>query len=192
MEHFVVAIGASAGGIDALRMLLPKFKRGLPLAILVVVHLPSDGPNLIPELFQDECEFTIKEADSGEPIEAGHIYIAPPDYHLSGEARGTLSLSNEAPVNFSRPSIDIMMESVARAFAEKSIGVLLTGANEDGALGMKEIQRCGGKTFVQDPEEAEYPTMPLSCLELIRPYRVLKVKDMAHAIQEQISGVSYE
>lgn len=174
----LVTIGASAGGISAFHEILPAF-RGKKVAVLVVLHLPPAGPNLIPSLFQDSCEFKIKEAESGESIEPGKIYIAPPGYHLSAEPNGTLSLSNEEEVNFSRPSIDILFESVAFAYKKTSMGILLTGANHDGSRGLNLIRDCGGITVVQDPKSAEYPVMPQSAIALFRPDFVLNLAEIA-------------
>jgi two-component system chemotaxis response regulator CheB len=136
----------------------------------------------LPSLYQDICDFTIKEAEPGEPMLPETIYIAPPDYHLAAEKNGTLSLSAEAAVNFSRPSIDITLESMAQAYGTESLGILLTGANHDGALGMMSIHDHGGITVVQDPKFCEYPTMPESCLSKFKPDYVLKLDEISNSI----------
>lgn len=181
-EITLVAIGTSAGGVAVLHHILPAFT-GKRLAVVVVIHLPPTGPNLIPSLYAEECGFRLKEAESGEPIVPGTIYIAPPDYHLSVEPQGTLSLSNEEEFNFSRPSIDILFDSVAFAYKSKAMGLLLTGANNDGAEGLKTIARLGGMTIVQDPSDAEYPTMPQSALELNTPDGILSVEEIKQLIR---------
>ncbi len=178
----IVAIGASAGGITALHKILPAFT-SKKIAVLVVIHLPPEGPNLIPSLFGPECSFKVKEAESGETIEGGTIYIAPPDYHLSAEPTGTLSLSNEEEVNFSRPAIDVLFESVAFAYKKSAMGILLTGANHDGAKGLKTISRMGGKTVVQSPDDAEYPVMPESAMKIMKPDGIFGLQDMAAFIR---------
>jgi two-component system chemotaxis response regulator CheB len=167
-----VVIGTSAGGIDALKTILPVFKRPSSCSVLVVIHLPPRGPNLIPTLFQDLTDFKIKEAESGEKAEPETIYIAAPNYHLSLEPNGTLSLSNEEHVHFSRPSIDILFDSAAHSMGNKVLGVLMTGANSDGASGLVKIKKFGGISVVQKPESAEYPVMPESALKLMKPDHV--------------------
>lgn len=173
-----VVIGTSAGGVDALKIILPCFKRPSPLAVVIVIHLPPSGPNLIPSLFEGICDFNIKEAESGEALQAETIYIAAPDYHLSVESNHTLSLSTELPVNFSRPAIDILFESAAYAFKENVLGILLTGANSDGAKGLFQIHKEGGKTVIQNPATADYPVMPQSPLEYFRPDFTVDLKDI--------------
>lgn len=164
-----VVLGASAGGLDALKALLPPFKRPSALSVLIVIHLPPEGPNLIPSLFKDLSDFAIKEAESGEKALPETIYVAAPDYHLSLEPNGNISLTNEAPVNFSRPSIDLLFESAAYSLGPKVLGILLTGANHDGANGLSMIKKLGGVTIIQDPQEADYPAMPASALKIMEP-----------------------
>lgn len=190
MSIKVVSIGASAGGVEGLKRVLSGFKRPSALSVLVVLHFPPEGPNLLPEIYKELCDFDIKEAESGEQMLPETIYIAPPDYHLSAEENGTLSLSTESPVNFSRPSIDVLMESVAYSFGEHSLGVLLTGANHDGADGMSRIHKQGGTTIVQDPQEAEYPAMPSSALKLFKPDMVLKLTQI-NEMMTTLSGVRH-
>lgn len=188
MRPRIIAIGASAGGVEALKNILSGLTKPSKAALLIVLHFPPEGPNLLPEIYRDICAFEIKEAESGEKILPEMVYIAPPDYHLSAEEDGTLSLSSEGVVNFSRPSIDVLMDSVAVSFRSKGVGVLLTGANHDGALGMKRIHQMGGKTIVQDPFDAEYPAMPNSAIELFEPDMVLPINKIREMIT-LISGV---
>ncbi len=182
-NRFVV-VGASAGGVDALKYVLPSFKTPSDYAVMVVLHLPAKGPNLIPSLFESICDFKIKEAESGELCEAQTIYIAPPDYHLSLERDATLSLSNEPALNFSRPSIDVLFESAAFSQQDKITGVLLTGANQDGAKGIALIHKEGGTTLVQDPKSAEYPAMPQAALEIIKPTHILNLDQLKNFLSE--------
>jgi two-component system chemotaxis response regulator CheB len=178
-----VGIGTSAGGVDALKILLPSFKKPSTLSVVVVLHLPPEGPNLIPSLFQDLCEFRLKEAEPGEPLESETIYIATPNYHLSVESDGSCSLSNESPVNFSRPSIDVLFESLGYAQKEKVLGILMTGANGDGAKGLHLISRFGGRTLVQNPMTAEYPMMPESALDIMKPDAIFDLRDAPEFIK---------
>lgn len=190
MDLEVICIGASAGGISALQYLLRNLKTPSEIAIIIVTHLPADNKSLLIEVLQDQCSFTVKEAESGESLKKETVYIAPPDYHLNIEKDYTLSLSSEEKVNFSRPSIDILMESAAHALHSKAIAILLTGANNDGAKGMKEVHIQGGKTIIQDPAEAEFPTMPNSCLELFSPDKIATLKSISNMI-ESFRGHNY-
>jgi two-component system chemotaxis response regulator CheB len=178
----VVVIGASAGGVSALHQILPAFKNR-KIAVIVVLHMPPEGPNVLPELYANKSSFRIKEAESGESMVPGTIYFPPPDYHLSAEGNGTLSLSNERQINFSRPSIDVLFESVAFAYKAKALAILLTGANNDGAEGIKTISKFGGVTIVQDPLEAEFPLMPQSALERMTPNHILTIQDIVRFIE---------
>lgn len=178
----MIVIGTSAGGVDALMKLLPCFKKPSNLSAAIVIHLPSKGENLIPNLVAPECDFLVKEALSGETVERETIYIATPDYHLCLEPNKTLSLSNEPLVNFSRPSIDILFDSAAYAYQKNVLGILLTGSNHDGALGLKTIQEQGGLTLVQNPQGLEFPAMPKAALDLIRPDYVMTLDEISTLI----------
>lgn len=182
VEYFV--IGTSAGGLDVLNAVLPAFKKTGKFKVFVVIHLPPTGPNLIPSLLNEKCELIVKEAEPGEEIEADTIYISPPDYHLCLEPNKILSLSAEEPVNFSRPSIDILFESAAYAFGKKVMGLLFTGANEDGARGLKKILDAQGFTVVQKPEDAEYDVMPRAALELMNPDYTMSVQEVSSFISD--------
>ena len=187
----VVVIGTSAGGIDALKRILPSFQDSKNLSVAVVIHLPARGPNLIPELFKEICSFKVKEAESGESLQKGYIYFSPADYHLSLESNETLSLSSEEPLNFSRPSIDILFDSAAYSFGSKALGILLTGANNDGTTGLIKIQQWGGICLIQDPSEAEYPTMPASANKSMSANAIMNLKEIKTFLEE-LSRSSYE
>jgi two-component system chemotaxis response regulator CheB len=155
-----VAIGASAGGVQALSKLLPTLPAGYPLPVLIVVHVPPDRDNALVPLFRDKCRVEVKEAEDKEQTRPGVIYFAPADYHLLVEADGTLALSSDELVNFSRPSIDVLLETAADAFGPALAGVVLTGANEDGALGLRAVGAAGGFAIVEDPASAYASAMP--------------------------------
>lgn len=180
----MIVIGTSAGGVDALMKLLPCFKKPSSISAAIVIHLPSKGHNLIPNLVAPECDFSVTEAFAGGPIEKETIYIAPPDYHLCLEPNKTLSLSTEALVNFSRPSIDILFDSAAYAYQKNVLGILLTGSNHDGAQGLKTIQEQGGLTIVQDPHDLEFPAMPKAALDLIKPDYIMTLEEISNLISE--------
>lgn len=185
-EMFV--IGASAGGIDILNKLLPAFKKNNKFSVAVVIHLPPEGPNLLTSLFAPVCKLQVIEATPGELVKPDTIYFSPSDYHLCIEPNHTLSLSSEEPLNFSRPSIDILFESAAYAYGKKTVGILLSGANNDGAAGLKKIQELGGVSIVQEPRDAEFDTMPLSAMEIMKPHYVLTIKEMITLIENTSSG----
>ena len=174
-----VAIGASAGALEALSKILPPLPADYPLAVLVVVHLPPDKDSLLASILGEKCAMAVKEAEDKESIEPGTIYIAPPGYHLLVEKDGTLSLSSEEEVLFSRPSIDVLFESAADAFGGELIGIVLTGANSDGAAGLQAIGRAGGTAFAQDPLQAFASTMPRAALEACPTACSLKLADIA-------------
>lgn len=161
----VVVIGASAGAVQALLVVLPALPASFALPILVVVHVPPDRDNVLAPLMQAKCRLTVKEAEDKEPIVGGVIYFAPSDYHLLIEADRTLALSTDEPVNYSRPAIDVLFESAADAYGEELVGVILTGANHDGAAGLRAVADAGGVAIVQPPDEAYATAMPDAALE---------------------------
>ncbi len=177
-SYRALVLGASAGGVEALLHLLPRLD-GLDLPILLVQHLPQDVPSHLAEIFAARLQRPVREAEDKEPLQPSTLYVAPPGYHLCVETDFSLSLSREAAVNFSRPSIDLLFESAAAVFGRQLIGALLTGANEDGAAGLRRIAERGGLTLVQDPQEAVCPAMPQAALKLFTPAHVLSLDAMA-------------
>lgn len=178
-------IGASAGGVEVLSLLLPRLPAACSASFFVAVHIPRERPSLLPEVFAPRCAVRVKEAEDKEPAQPGTVYFAPPDYHLLvdrgmsserglGEPRvaddspaaggPTLALSSDEPVRFSRPSIDVLFESAADAYGERLLGVILTGANEDGADGLAAVRLARGRTVVQDPGCAAVPVLPEAAL----------------------------
>jgi two-component system chemotaxis response regulator CheB len=175
----LVAIGASAGGVQALLQILPSLPASYPLPVLVVVHVPPDRSNALVPLFQSKCQVKVKEAEDKEPAVAGVVYFAPSDYHLLVEADGSLSLSSDELVNHSRPSIDVLLESSADAFGPALAGVVLTGANGDGALGLRAILAAGGAAVVEDPQAAYASAMPAAALQACPSAHVMKLDAIA-------------
>ncbi|MDN7495101.1 chemotaxis protein CheB [Burkholderia gladioli] len=159
-----VAIGASAGGIEVLAILLGALPAAFPAIVMVVVHLPTDAPSHLAQALARYCLLPVQEPDAGEPLAAGHVYVAPPDYHLLVADDLTVALSVDARVAFSRPSIDVLFESAAHCFRRRLLGVLLSGANDDGAAGLARIRAAGGTAWVQDPATAEASAMPLAAI----------------------------
>lgn len=158
-----VVIGASAGAIQALSRILPALSVSYPIPVLIVVHVPADGSD-IASLFQSKCRLTVKEAEDKEPILPGVIYFAPSGYHFLTERDRSVSLSVDEPVLYSRPSIDVLFESAADAYGANLVGVILTGANGDGAEGLQAVVAAGGIALVEDPLEAFASAMPTAAL----------------------------
>jgi two-component system chemotaxis response regulator CheB len=155
-----VVIGGSAGALEALSVILPALPAQFRLPVIVVVHVPPDKPSVLAEVLQAKCRIAVQDAEDKEPISAGTVYFAPPDYHLLVETEKSLSLSTDEPVLHSRPSIDVLFESAADAYGSALIAIILTGANHDGAKGMKAVVECGGVAVVQSPKEAFSPAKP--------------------------------
>jgi len=178
-----LVLGASAGGVEALLYLFTALDRGgCRLPMVVVQHLPEEGSSRLAEIFAARLSRPVKEAEDKEPLLEGRLYVAAPGYHLSIEPDRSFSLSREAPVNFSRPSIDLLFESAAHVYGAALIGALLTGANEDGAAGLEQIALHGGLTLVQAPDEAAVACMPLAALRRFTPDHVLGLQEMAQLI----------
>jgi two-component system, chemotaxis family, protein-glutamate methylesterase/glutaminase len=182
-----VVIGASAGGVEALGMLLPALPADLAPAVIAVLHLPADSPALLVELFAGRCRVPVREAADKEPVEPGVIYFAPPNYHLLVELERTFALSVEEPVNYVRPAIDLLFESAARAYGDQLLGVMLTGANSDGARGLARIRSAGGRAWIQQPEDAAAAAMPLAALRIAGADEVLTLAQ----IRSRFSGFGH-
>lgn len=182
-----VAVGASAGALDALSALLPVLPHDFPLPIFVVVHIPADKKSFMAELLQAKSQVDVREADDKEPIIGGTVYLAPPDYHLLVESDGRLSLSSEAPVLYSRPSIDVLFESAADVYGAGLIGVILSGANNDGSRGLQAVMAAGGRGLVQHPSLAQAATMPQSALDACPGAISLSVPEIAAYLLEVTS-----
>jgi two-component system chemotaxis response regulator CheB len=159
-----VAVGASAGGVDILSVLLSAIPAGCRVSFFIVMHIPREPPSLLPELFSTRCALPVREAEDKEPVQPGTVYFAPPDYHMLIDRGPVLALSGDEPVHFSRPSIDVLFDSAADIYGERLMGVILTGANQDGAQGLAAIAQAGGRTVVQDPSSAAVAYLPEAAL----------------------------
>jgi two-component system, chemotaxis family, protein-glutamate methylesterase/glutaminase len=172
-----VVIGGSAGSVAALGEILP----GLPLTfppVLVVVHVLPTSATPLARVFTPRCAVRVVEAEPGAPIERGHVYFAPADYHLLVEPSRRCALSIEPPVHFSRPSIDVLFESAADAYGARLVGVVLTGASSDGALGLRAIFEHGGRALIQDPATAHVAIMPEAALAAVPEASVVPLSGM--------------
>ena len=162
-----IVIGASAGGVQALSRLVADLPANLPAAVFIVLHIASNAPSLLPGILARESDLPLEHAIDGEPIVRRRIYVGPPDHHLLIEEEH-VKLVHGPKENLHRPSIDALFRSAARWAGPRVIGVVLTGARDDGRVGMRAIQKRGGITIVQDPAEAAFPSMPLSVLQGIK------------------------
>jgi two-component system chemotaxis response regulator CheB len=174
-----VAIGTSAGGIEALSVLLPALPAGLRAPVFVVLHLPPDRPSLLVDVLGPKSQVPVREAEDKTAIEPGVVYFAPPDYHLLVDHGPTFTLSADDPVHFSRPSIDVLFESAAEVFGSGLLGIILTGASEDGSRGLDAVGRAGGWTIVQEPREARVPFMAEAAIRRASVDLVLPLDDIA-------------
>lgn len=180
-----VIIGASAGALEALSAILPSLPATYPCPIFVIVHLPPNKRSLLAEIFDRKCALRAIEVEDKEPVEAGVIYFAPPDYHLLLEGRTHICLSSEEEVLFSRPSIDVSFESAADAWGEQLTAIILTGANQDGARGLSAVVRGGGTAIVQAPSEAYAQAMPEAAIRACPQAQIMKLSDISTYLQNK-------
>ncbi len=160
----LVAIGASAGGVNALLSILRELPADFAPAVLVVLHVSAERPSPVARLLGEHCPLPVAEAFDKQPIEPGTITLAPPDYHMLVERERRIALSLDEPVMFSRPAIDPTFESAAIAYRERLLAVLLTGASRDGTAGAAAVRAHGGALWIEDPASAHAATMPESAL----------------------------
>jgi two-component system chemotaxis response regulator CheB len=179
----LVVIGGSAGSIDALRPLLGDLPADFASAVAIVIHLPSDGRSLLPEIFSRPDGPRMKFAEDKETIERGTIYFATPDYHLLVETGGTFALSQIDRVHFSRPAIDVLFETAAEAYGERLMGIILSGANADGAAGLKAVVDAGGRGAVQSLECSEMIAMPAAALQTASGSAELSLTSLAQFLR---------
>jgi two-component system, chemotaxis family, protein-glutamate methylesterase/glutaminase len=178
-DYDMIVVGASWGGLMALEKVLGALPRDFPIPIAIAQHRAVDsGSGALSELLAHHSGHDVYEPGDKDPIERGRVYVAPPDYHLLVEAYG-FALSTEDAVHFSRPSIDVLFESVANSYGEDALGIILTGASDDGASGLARIRRRGGVTVVQEPASAERRTMPDAALAGGQAHRIVTLEEIA-------------
>ncbi len=187
MKCAAILIGTSAGGVAALHEIFSTLSPKAP-PLLVVQHMPADATLDMNLVFGRSFSGPLLEGADKTKVQNGHAYFAPPGYHLLLERDLTLSLSQDDLVNFARPSIDLLFQSGAAALGAAACGVLLTGANNDGAEGLQCIQEAGGITIVQDPKSADAPYMPNAALAIMKPSFVLPLKQIAGKLNEIVEG----
>jgi two-component system, chemotaxis family, protein-glutamate methylesterase/glutaminase len=178
----LIVIGASWGGLTALERIISELQPDFRTPIAIAQHRAADsGSGALQEMLARRAHHEIREASDKEPIEPGRIYVAPADYHLLVEPDG-FALSTEAAVRYSRPSIDVLFDSAADVYAERLVGVILTGANDDGAYGVMRVRRRGGVTIAQDPDTAERPEMPRAAIVTGAVQHVLPLDEIAQTL----------
>lgn len=174
----LIVVGASAGGVEALKTLLRGFPADLPATVLIVIHIAPRSESALTEVFRSSCALPVSHPNGRAPLERGHVYVAVPDRHLLVEDFQAAAVMGPKE-NRSRPAIDVLFRSAARRFGARVIGVVLTGLLDDGTTGMWEIKRHQGVTVVQDPRDAQYPQMPQSVLEHVAVDYCLPVQEIS-------------
>lgn len=164
MDYELIVVGASWGGLHAVGTFLEGLGSQTSAAVVIAQHRSAEGGDELADLLQAQTELPVRDAEDKDQVVPGTVLLAPRDYHLLIESGGTLALSTEERVRFARPSIDVLFESAAEAYREKCVGVVLTGANEDGATGLARIKELGGVTIVQNPGSAERAEMPAAAI----------------------------
>lgn len=182
-----VVMGASAGGYQAFQLILPLLPANFPVPVFIVQHVSPDSESFYIRHLNELSKVKVLECEDKMMAKPGHVYFAPPNYHMLADENDLLSLSLEERVNFARPSIDVLFETATCSFAPDLIGVLLTGANSDGAKGLKNIALQGGVTIVQDPGDAQVESMPAAALRIFKPSYVLKLDEIVPKILELLS-----
>jgi two-component system chemotaxis response regulator CheB len=183
----LIVIGCSLGGMNALQVILSNLTRDFCVPIAVAQHRHKKSNESLPAYFRRQTDLRVVDAEDKQWIQAGHVYLAPADYHLLIERngpRGELSLSVDEAVRYSRPSIDVLFESAADAYKDRVVAVVLTGANDDGSRGAARIKARGGIVIAQEPETAEAPAMPRATIEAVQVDRILRLEDIAPFLTE--------
>jgi two-component system chemotaxis response regulator CheB len=180
-----IVVGASAGGIEALRKFVGVLPAGFEGVVLVVLHVAAGSTSVLPQILSRAGALEAKHAEDGAEPRPGCIYVAPPDHHLL-VADGHLRLDEGPRVNGHRPSIDVLFRSAASSYSAGAAGVILSGVLRDGTAGLLEIKRGGGMTFVQDPADAVYQAMPQSAIDLVKPDRVGTAHELGVAVAEAV------
>lgn len=183
-EYEAVVIGVSAGGLNAVQVVLSALSDKFSLPIIIVQHQHPTSKELLVKVLQGTGKMLIREAMDKEKINPGMVYIAPADYHLLIEPDRCFALSMSEPVNYARPSIDVLFETAVEAYKNKLIGIILTGANYDGSKGLKKIKEFGGLAIIQDPKNAEVDSMPKAAIKEVKADHVLNIEKIGPLLNE--------
>jgi two-component system chemotaxis response regulator CheB len=174
----MIAIGGSAGSLQVILKMCEYIKPGFPIPVLLILHRHASFPSPLEELLSLKTDLRVREIEEKDKIEPGYIYTCPPDYHVLVEKDHSFSLDDSEKVNYSRPSIDVVFKSASDIYCENLVAILLSGANADGAEGLRHVKKNGGITVIQNPEEAEVPYMPQEALKRLRPDHVLNTSEI--------------
>lgn len=184
MANFdIVVIGASAGGVGSLQRVVEHIQPDFPAPILIALHLPDGIRSMLPQILERAGNLPAGQARDGDRIEPGRIYVAPPGFHLT-VMRGRMSVTRGAREHGHRPAIDPLFRSAAVAYGRRAVGVILSGSLHDGTVGLREIKRAGGRAIVQDPNDTEWPSMPLSALHHVNVDHVAPAAQIGTLLQE--------
>ena len=183
-KYKAIVIGTSAGGMKALTFILSNLPEDYPMTVFIAQHLHPVQDGYFVQYYSELCKLRVKEPQSGEKIQSGFVYFAPPNYHLLIENDMSMSLSTSEKVNYARPSIDVLFDSASDAYLSELIGIILTGANDDGAKGMLTIKKNGGLTIVQDPANSEYPVMPGAAIKLVEIDYIKPLDEIPNLLKE--------
>lgn len=183
----IVALAASAGGLAAVQRVLSGLPGSFPVPVLVMLHLEAGRESKLAEILDRATELVVTQAGDADEMEAGHVHVAPPGWHLT-VADGTVRLSDDPPEHFVRPSADHLFRSVAEAYDGAALVVVLSGSGSDGAAGVEAVHAAGGLVFVQDADDAEHPGMPASAIATGAVDRVLLLDDIADALIDAVEG----
>ncbi len=178
-QYEAIVIGSSAGGLNALKVLFSGLDDRFSTPLIIVQHISADSENYLIQILNDIRKLQVKEADEKEHPMPGMAYLAPPNYHLLLEPDRTFTLTIDERVNYARPSIDVLFETAAEAYKDKLIGIILTGANNDGSRGLKKIKEFGGLAIVQDPETAEVESMPRAAIMATTVDHIIPLDEIA-------------
>lgn len=189
MAGEIIVVGTSRGGLKALEAVLSGLDSEFVVPMVIVQHRGKDLETGLCEYLDRLSPLPVSEPEDKEPILAGHVYLAPRDYHLLIETM-SFALSTDPPVNFARPSIDVLFESAAHEYNERAIGVILTGSNHDGAQGLATIKSHGGVTMVEDPLTAAHRTMPDAALARSNPDWVLPLHEIASRLNALATAIA--
>lgn len=184
----IVAIATSAGGLVALSQVLGSLPANFPAAIVVVQHLDPHGRTMLPQILARRSPLQVQSARLGDRIQAGTVYVAPPDKHMLINANGMIMLTSSAQINFSRPSADSLFESVAKNFKQRAIAIVLTGMGKDGAHGIELIKQMGGVTIAQDEATAQFASMPHAAIQTDAVDLILPLQQIAPTLIRLVMG----
>jgi two-component system chemotaxis response regulator CheB len=184
----IVAVASSAGGVFALTELLTGLPASFAAAVVCVQHLDPRHRSLMPQIMSRRCRLPVRQGEQGMEVEAGSVYLAPPDHHMLVNRDGSITLTQTELVNFVRPSADLLFESVAASYGERAIAVVLTGAGRDGSMGVTAIKKRGGTVIVQDEASSEFFGMPSAAIKTGIVDFVLALDEIAGALTTLVSG----